>query len=76
MGRLEDPQGMVFNHAGLGYDEEEIFLPSMAYISWYTLKESLVKYYDEIWVSKRYAKWVVYLHDQGWSACVQLGTHS
>ena len=53
---------MVFNQVSLGYDVEANILISMAYGSWYILEECLVKYYDDILVSKRHAKWMVYLH--------------
>ena len=62
MGQLEDPFGMVFTRASLRYDMGANLLPSMVYGSRYIVEECLVKYYDDLLVSKRHAKWVVYLH--------------
>ena len=58
MGQLEDPLVMVFTRAMT----RENFLTFMADSSWYILEVCLVKYYDDILVSKRHTKWVVYLH--------------
>ena len=64
MGQLEDPSGMVFTRvrASLGYDVGANLLPTMAYGSRYIMEECMEKYYEDLSISKRHAKWVVYLH--------------
>ena len=61
MGQLEDPLGIVFNRASLGYDVGTNLLPSMVDSSCFVEVRS-VKCYDDVLVSKRHAKWVAHLH--------------
>ena len=53
---------MLFTRAILGYNVGANLIPFMAYGSWYIVEECLVKYYDDILVFKRHAKWVTYFH--------------
>ena len=53
---------MIFNWVSLEYEVGINLLPFIEYGSWYIVEECLVKYYDDILVFKRHAKWVTYFH--------------
>ncbi|KAI8535324.1 hypothetical protein RHMOL_Rhmol10G0165200 [Rhododendron molle] len=66
LGHLEDPLGMVFTQASLGYDFGNVvklnFLYAKVDDSCDTLEPSVVTYVEEVLSLKRYGKWVISWH--------------